>query len=159
MTEQEIRDRLSERDILAATGWGEARGEPIHGQIGVLCIIRNRVKTGRWGTTYKAVCLAPRQFSCWNLGGGPQDEANHAVLLDLASGLILDGRHGAALAQWLWLADGILRGVLQDITSGATHYLTERLYRTAPPKWARMMTVTATLGAHVCLREETRASG
>ena len=42
-----------DRDILARTLWGEARGEGLAGQIAVACTIRNRVEDGRakswWG--------------------------------------------------------------------------------------------------------------
>ena len=59
-----------ERDILAHTLWGEARGESLAGQITVAWTIRNRVFDGKssswWGEGYAGVCKAPYQFSCWN---------------------------------------------------------------------------------------------
>lgn len=59
-----------DRDILARTLWGEARGEGLAGQIAVAWTIRNRVNDGKakswWGEGYAGVCQAPYQFSCWN---------------------------------------------------------------------------------------------
>jgi spore germination cell wall hydrolase CwlJ-like protein len=59
-----------DRDILARTLWGEARGEGLAGQIAVAWTIRNRVNDGKakswWGEGYAGVCLKPYQFSCWN---------------------------------------------------------------------------------------------
>lgn len=49
-----------DRDILARTLWGEARGEGLAGQIAVAWTIRNRVNEGRakswWGEGYAGVC-------------------------------------------------------------------------------------------------------
>jgi len=57
-----------DRDILARTLWGEARGEGLAGQIAVAWTIRNRVFDGKakswWGEGYAGVCLKPWQFSC-----------------------------------------------------------------------------------------------
>ncbi|HJR27754.1 MAG TPA: cell wall hydrolase, partial [Pseudomonas sp.] len=59
-----------DRDVLARTLWGEARGEGLPGQIAVAWAIRNRVNDGKarswWGEGYAGVCQAPYQFSCWN---------------------------------------------------------------------------------------------
>jgi len=60
----------NDRDILARTLWGEARGESLAGQIAVAWTIRNRVNDGNakswWGEGYTGVCQKPYQFSCWN---------------------------------------------------------------------------------------------
>jgi hypothetical protein len=59
-----------DRDILARTIFGEARGEGVAGQIAVAWTIRNRVNDGKdkswWGEGYAGVCQKPYQFSCWN---------------------------------------------------------------------------------------------
>jgi spore germination cell wall hydrolase CwlJ-like protein len=51
-----------DRDILARTLWGEARGETLAGQIAVAWTIRNRVNDGKdkswWGEGYAGVCQA-----------------------------------------------------------------------------------------------------
>ncbi|VVO24210.1 hypothetical protein PS723_04459 [Pseudomonas fluorescens] len=67
------------RDILARTLWGEARGEGLAGQIAVAWTIRNRVNDGKakswWGEGYAGVCLKAWQFSCWN-----KNDPNYAYL-------------------------------------------------------------------------------
>lgn len=65
--------------IAARTVYGESRGETSEGRLAVAHVIRNRLKTGRWGTTVAAVCLAPSQFSCW-LSSDP----NRRKMLELA---------------------------------------------------------------------------
>ena len=59
-----------DRDVLARTIWGEARGESSAGKVAVAWTIRNRVFDGKekswWGEGYAGVCQAPWQFSCWN---------------------------------------------------------------------------------------------
>lgn len=65
------------RDILARTLWGEACGEDLAEQIAVAWTIRNRVemdlhkdrKPDWWGEGCAGVCLAKKQFSCWNTNG------------------------------------------------------------------------------------------
>ena len=68
-----------DRDILARTLFGEARGEGLVGQIAVAWTIRNRVEDGKakswWGEGYAGVCLKPYQFSCWN-----QNDLNYPYL-------------------------------------------------------------------------------
>ncbi|RYE62086.1 MAG: cell wall hydrolase, partial [Oxalobacteraceae bacterium] len=59
-----------DRDVLARTVWGEARGEGINGMVAVAWTIRNRVEDAKdrswWGEGYSGVCQRPYQFSCWN---------------------------------------------------------------------------------------------
>lgn len=50
--------------IVADTLYLEARGEGERGLRAVASVVYNRaVRTGK---TFEAVCLAPKQFSCWN---------------------------------------------------------------------------------------------
>ena len=52
-----------DRDVLARTLYGEARGEGLAGQIAVAWTIRNRVKDGKdksfWGEGYGGVSQKP----------------------------------------------------------------------------------------------------
>ena len=51
---------------MAATVWGEARGEPFEGKVAVAWVIINRSrKPGWWGEDIRSVCSARWQFSCW----------------------------------------------------------------------------------------------
>jgi len=57
--------RPFDREILARTLWGEARGEGIDGMRAVAHVILNRVADARWPGTVAEVCLQPSQFSAW----------------------------------------------------------------------------------------------
>ena len=135
MTESE-----RDRDILARTLWGEARGESVAGQIAVAWTIRNRVFDGKqkswWGEGYAGVCLAKQQFSCWN-----KTDPNYPYLSGAKK---IPFRE---LAQAQIAADQVLAGKVPDPTSGATHYYVEAMPK--PPAWARGATRTLKLGAHV----------
>jgi len=133
-----------DRDILARTLWGEARGEGLDGQIAVAWTIRNRVFDGKdkswWGEGYAGVCLKPWQFSCWN-----QNDPNYAYL----SGAKQIPFREFAQAQIA--ADQVLAGRVSDPTSGATHY-----YATTMPKapnWAVGAKQTLKLGHHVFFKD------
>lgn len=135
---------LTDRDVLALTLWGEARGEPVEGRIAVACVIRSRLQTGRWGRTYTEVCRAPKQFSCWSAAGGAQ---NHQALM-VRVGIIQAGAVPAdpILRECYWIADGTISGALQDRVGGATHYYARWLPE--PPAWANDGKVVAEVGDH-----------
>src|ERR1043165_8823097 len=61
------RSRLSEEDVFIKTIYAEARGECDLGKEWVAWVIKNRARLGNYGgNTIKDVCLADRQFECWN---------------------------------------------------------------------------------------------
>lgn len=147
-----IKGALSDFDALWLTIYGEARGEPVEGQIAVASVIRNRVGR-RWGGSLRAVCLAPKQFSCWN----PDANVNHAHLMDMAAAAIGDFHERAAAPldararQIKFLAQGIVNGDLLDNTQGADHYLTRNLLQSADaPTWA-VGKPARVVGAHAFL--------
>lgn len=128
-----------DRDILARTLWGEARGEGLMGQIAVAWTIRNRVNDGKqkswWGEGYAGVCQAPYQFSCWN-----KNDPNFAYL----SGAKPIPAGQLALARSA--ADQVLSGLAADPTDGATHYYALSLPKA--PAWVKGAMLTLTLGQH-----------
>lgn len=133
-----------DRDILARTLWGEARGEGLDGQVAVAWTIRNRVFDGNdkswWGEGYAGVCLKPWQFSCWN-----QNDPNHAYLCGAKP------IPAAQFAQAQRAADQVMSGSVPDPTGGATHY-----YATTMPKapaWAAKAKQTLRLGHHVFFKD------
>lgn len=142
---------LSDAQIVTCTLYGEARGEPIEGLIAVACVIRNRVDDGRWGETYKRVCLAAAQFSCWNDDGR---SANHAEVLRVAEQLAQSTTlpDNARLKQCAWVAQGVMGQWLLDNTHASTHYLTGELFQRNPPAWARGRLPAAQVGHHVFFR-------
>lgn len=136
MTDAEILAVLDDRQTLALTAWAEARQvprghprdhSPVEELIAVMVVVRNRrARFSRWRATdasYKAICLAPRQFSCWN----PGTDRNHLALMALAQLVILGVTDPPPPAQalfdeCLYLADGVIAGTLIDRTGGATSY-------------------------------------
>lgn len=122
---------------VAKTIWGEARGEPIEGQIAVACVIRNRVnEPAWWGNSFEEVCLKSGQFSCW--------KEEKAQLDDLDVCKEPSGR------QCLWVAIGVVYNYLEDITRGADHYLAKwMLDKGVAPKWATTNKWSAEIGHQV----------
>lgn len=128
-------DGFSDLEILALTIYGEARGELLDGQMAIANVIFNRVDSGItwWGTSVRAVCLMPYQFSCW-LAGDP----NRPKLLAVTGA-------DAAYAGCMAIATEALYGTWPaDNTSGADSYL-----RTGTlARWARGLTPVAVIGHH-----------
>lgn len=133
-----------DRDILARTLWGEARGESLAGQIAVAWTIRNRVSDGKtkswWGEGYAGVCLAPYQFSCWN-----KNDPNYA---SLSGAKAIPFRE---LAQARIAADQVIDGKVPDPTGGATHYYAIAMKKA--PGWAAKAKETLRLGGHVFFKD------
>jgi spore germination cell wall hydrolase CwlJ-like protein len=155
--------------LLAATLYGEARGEPAVGKRAVAWVVRNRLTAARkWREakgrqhplfgdgTVAGVVLRPWQFSCWNKG-----DPNLARLVELVR---TDGE-SAGKAMWAVMravADGVLAEPPEwtDPTWGATHYCTVALWGQDNPKaWFGAQEIaegrtkeTVTLGNHVFAR-------
>ena len=137
-----------DRDTLARTLWGEARGESLAGQIAVAWSIRNRVemdlhhdgKPDWWGEGYAGVCHKPYQFSCWN-----KNDPNYPFLIGVKQ---IPFRE---LAQARIAADQVIDGKVPDPTGGATHYYATSMKM--PPAWAAKATQTLKLGGHVFFKD------
>jgi N-acetylmuramoyl-L-alanine amidase len=133
-----------DRDILARTLWGEARGENLTGQIAVAWTIRNRVLDGKekswWGEGYAGVCQKPYQFSCWN-----KNDPNHTYL---SGARPIPFRE---LAQARIAADQVIDGKVPDPTGAATHYYA--IAMKTPPAWAAKAKQTLKLGGHVFFKD------
>lgn len=133
-----------DRDILARTLWGEARGESLEGQIAVAWTIRNRVSDGRnkswWGEGYAGVCQAKYQFSCWN--------SNDPNFASLSGAKAIPFRE---LAQARIAADQVIDGKVPDPTGGATHYYATTMPK--PPTWTKGAKQTLKLGRHVFFKD------
>lgn len=157
MTREAIRAAVTDSTALVCTLFGEARSEPIAGVIAVGCVIRNRVladlgrdaKPDWWGESFRGVCLAKWQFSCWW-----EDSPNAARVYGLAEALIARQPTGedGLVAELQWVAHGLIEDQLRDLTRGADHYLTTELLHRAPPAWARGRQAVAIVGAHTFFR-------
>jgi hypothetical protein len=113
--------------LLAMCIWGEARGDVRQAQIGVGCVVRNRLYRHWMGAkTYADVVLRPYQFDCF-LTSDP----NSAKLLkptQYDEPTIWDACYYAALQ--IMLPD-VVESV-PDITDGAVFYYSKPI--SAPPK-------------------------
>jgi len=134
----------SDRDVLARTLWGEARGESPAGKIAVAWTIHNRVNDGNprswWGEGYAGVCQAKYQFSCWN-----KNDPNFPFLSGARD---IPFRE---LAQCRIVADQVIDGKVPDPTGGATHYYA--IAMKTPPAWAAKAKQTLKLGGHVFFKD------
>ncbi|HWL80088.1 MAG TPA: cell wall hydrolase [Roseomonas sp.] len=128
-------------NTLAATLWGEARGEGLTGLLAVACVISNRAnKPGWWGTDIRSVCTKPWQFSCWN----PNDP-NRPHLESLVREPPVRGQN-PVWDKCIMAAQAVFLEGLPDITNGANHYCTKAVAnRTA---WAKGQKPVAILGNH-----------
>lgn len=146
--------KSSDARALSLTLWGEARGEPIEGRVAVASVIRNRARARYRGQTIAEVCLWPAQFSCWSPNGGA---ANYAHLMGVARALADGGVppwsdvERAIYDETCWIASGIVEGLIRDRVRGATHYLTESLFVSTPPTWAKGVVPVCRVGRHVFL--------
>lgn len=137
-----------DRDVLARTLWGEARGEGSAGQIAVAWSIRNRVemdlrndgKPDWWGEGYTGICQKPWQFSCWN-----KNDPNYPFLSGAKPIPVRE------FAQARITADQVIDGKHPDPTGGATHYYATTM--PTPPPWTAHARQTLKLGHHVFFRD------
>lgn len=123
-------------DTLARTLWGEARGEPELGRLGVAWVVLNRLhhKPARFGRSIAEVCRKPKQFSCWNPG-----DPNLPKLLTVEGS-------DRVFAACLELARQCASGTQPpDPTGGADHY---HRFDVSPP-WSRGRTPSARIGNHL----------
>jgi spore germination cell wall hydrolase CwlJ-like protein len=136
-------DLASDMQVLAATVFGEARGEPQTGREAVAAVVMNRVAVARAAArkqfgdgTIRGCCLAPEQFSCWNRG-----DPNRARLfaLDFAA-------PDVTLSGCIAVAERALAGRLPDPTQGATFYKVSTL--AWPRDWGAQTAPLAVIGRH-----------
>jgi spore germination cell wall hydrolase CwlJ-like protein len=126
--------------LLAATAWGEARGEGEHGMRAVAHVMVNRIGN-RFGEDLATVILTPKQFSVWNRGD-PSRRLVQNLVRDPAR------YNGGAEAEWeiaQRVAREVLAGQSVDPTGGALFYHT----RSIRPRWSRVGQGRQEIGAHV----------
>jgi N-acetylmuramoyl-L-alanine amidase len=140
MTKNEFTANLSGYDVFWLTLWGEFRGQPIEEQVAGACVIRNRVRAT--GKTYKEVCLAPAQFSCWN-----ENDPNFSQIVNLFK--TYDTKN-PLIKQLKYIATGVMDGELMDNTKNSNHYLTAALYKSnSCPIWAKLTIPNIIIGKTV----------
>jgi len=122
--------------ILAKTIYGEARGElnpfGLAPLIAVGNVVINRVRK-KFEKSITDVCLAPRQFSCWN-----HDDPNYEKIKNL-------DESSSLFKTYLEIARNLIEGSWPDLTDGCDHYHA----RYVKPFWAGMLTPKRVFGNHL----------
>lgn len=121
--------------VVACTLWGEARGEGLAGMQAVASVIANRVRASGGARTFAQVCLARKQFSCWN-----DDDPNRRRLDRLPREPDDIYRRACEIAR------EAIAGRLVDTTRGATHYVAVTLRRR--PGWLAGKQPCIVIGGH-----------
>jgi N-acetylmuramoyl-L-alanine amidase len=121
-------------EIMARTIFGEARGEPVTGQIAVAHVIINRWRSGKWfaAPSLAGVCVKRLQFSCWNSSDPTYRRLITASTTELAPFEAI-ARHAVANPD-------------EDPTYGATHYYADTI---PAPGWATGKSPTVQIGHHL----------
>jgi N-acetylmuramoyl-L-alanine amidase len=121
---------MTELDVLGLTIIGEARGEPVEGQVAVGSVIRNRlhIYPNKY-KSYSEVCLEKDQFSCWTQ---EKDYLNSLYSRMMSGPPITD----IYIVQCQWVAQGIFYWRIVDNTKSSCFYMTKELFSTNRPKWA-----------------------
>ena len=150
---------LTDAQILGLTGAAEARAyldpvrgwspAPINNMIAVMSTAINRVKASpeRFGATVALACLAPKQYSCWNVYSG----SNHDWLLTQVAALVKGAGIAPIVKQCVDAATLLLDGATPDPVHAATPYYApaSMVPPGRVPDWAEGKTPVATVGDHL----------
>lgn len=122
-------------DILSRTIFGEASNQSFQGKLAVAYVVMNRSKERQ--QTPAEVCLAPKQFSCWNVGDPNVARIKRATV------------ENAVFCQCIVAARAAIEETTPDPTNGANHYYADYINA---PSWAKSMKVMTQIGAHIFLK-------
>ena len=131
--------QMKDAYVVAATLWGEARGEGENGMHAVMNVIMNRAH-GDFSKA-KDIVLKKKQFSLWNNVKDPEASAINLAQVYRSKKL----KDGHSYIKALELVDKAMKGNLPDITGGATFYFNPKKVM---PSWAKEMIKTKTIGNH-----------
>lgn len=122
-------------EILAKTIYGEARGEVlqygISALIAVANVIINRKRKG-FARTIAEVCLAPYQFSCWNVNDPNYEKIYNNIPCNTAFNRCME------------VSERLLREEWPDLTDGCDHYHAKSI----KPYWALHLYPKKIIGSH-----------
>lgn len=133
------KSELKQEKCLAVMIYGEARGEPVKGQVAVAYTAVNRAVN----KTVCKVVLAPKQYSIFNDNPYLQEVARSKTLEPVQKN-ITDSR---SWKQAVKIAKSVLKREVRDPTKGATHYLAYKSLNHIP-RWSREFTKTAEIENH-----------
>ena len=122
--------------VVAQTVWGEAEGEDFAGKLAVAQVIRNRHEIHpRWKTrSLAAICTAPWQFSCWNVGTSRRQK------------MLTMNLDAVAFCDSLLAATQVIGGVYYNAVGPSTHFYA---VGTPEPTWAKGHVPYTTIGRHI----------
>jgi cell wall hydrolase len=118
--------------MLSLVVWREARGEGDEGMTAVACVVRNRVNANK--SSYYREITKPWQFSSISASSDPQLNRWPSPA------------NASDMTTWQKaqeIAAGVMSGVTQDVTNGATYYYAVSI---PMPLWASSMTMTCQIG-------------
>jgi spore germination cell wall hydrolase CwlJ-like protein len=150
-----LRATVDDFQALALTLMFEGGGEPIEGRIAIGSVIRNRVgHPKRFQPTFRGVCTARSQFSCWWSWGGA---ANFGRLVDVTDKLLrgetlpFSALETSVFQECCYVAEGIIGGQIRDRVRFATHYYNPAAMvpKGKVPEWAKGLSPVAKVGAHL----------
>ena len=127
---------VSQLMCVALAIYFEARGEPDAGQIAVAHVVRNRIEDPRYPNN---ACDVVKQGYYWN--GNPI--RNMCQFSFYCDGKPEDPHDEQAWRDALYIVH--LSGLIPDITGGATHYHSIKVF----PEWAYTGQVTTNIHKHV----------
>ena len=132
----------SEIELLAAAIFGEARGEPWAGKVGVGLTIRTRVDHPghwNWGRNWREVITAPKQFSCF------QD-------INLDKIKAAKKKNTDEWKECMMIAEHVYHNRIDNHIGCPTHYHTAGV----SPSWDKSMKYLGSIGGHLfysCLED------
>jgi spore germination cell wall hydrolase CwlJ-like protein len=135
--------QTKEVKCLATMIYGEARSEPVRGQVAVAYTAINRAVN-------KSVCqvvLAPMQYSIFN---------NNPELRAIALSPVLEPTQHNTIDEDSWdqamqTARLVIKSKIADPTGGATHYIADKVMKLKGyryPKWSKQFTQVADINNH-----------
>lgn len=153
--------KMPDVQVVAATIWGEARGEGITGMVGVGKVIENRAQRNAWPDHERQVCLQAWQFSVWNAPSDLIDNFCAALKAlnetegDLSEHDFDPNTDTGALAWALDIAFRVLNDAWDSAPAGikvaakghwGDHYHTKQIKK---PDWARGAKPSKRHGNHI----------
>lgn len=137
---------------LATMVYGEARSEPIRGQIAVAFTAINRAKN----KTICQVVLKPKQYSIFN---------NNPALRMAAQSLIVAPQQKNSIDNASWqqaiaVASAVLQAKVQDPTQGAQYYIADKVMRLKGyryPKWSKEYTMVVEIDNHKFYKQKDKS--
>lgn len=140
---------IDRRDVycMAATIYGEARGESFDGCVAVGWVIKNRALNPRWwGDGIIDVCQKTKQFSCWN-----PDDPNFKKCYNLLNHYHdNDYLRDPVFRKCFTAALNVLDNILPDPVNRSDHYHKAGIV----PSWADKSKLTGTIGNHIFYKLE-----